>query len=279
MSVAPAPAPAPAVLACIDRLASHFASRSLSPMDAAFVNERSTLRRYATARNGDFEAARKNLEETLAWRVAHVPAVLSCPACTANPLSHCFFTLGIDAQRRVVVYASAAKAKMNEKNVTLQHMCHTLEHAWRATQELDLAATWVWIIDFGGFSIWDAMQGSTSNGALSAFSNHMPERLGAAVLLNPPTVFDILLAAMRPFLDARTMSKVRIVRGGDTAAIQAQLAQVGIAPESGTSAWMGACLAMPPTAGSVPDDSLLDGAVLDKIRLLREPPKSPAGPK
>ena len=237
--------------------------------DALAFLTRATLNRYATARNGDFEAALANLRATLAWRVEHVPAVLSCPACAAEPQSHCFFVVGVEpSQRRVVVYASAAKARMNEKDVTVQHMVHTLEHAWRATDALQLAPTWVWCVDFQGFSLWNAMQGSTSNGALSAFSTHMPERLGAVLLVNPPGVFDLLLAAVRPFLDARTMSKVHIVRG-DEKSIGASLEKHGIVAgaKDGLSSWLSRAMAMPGAPGNVPPDDCLDQEVLRLIRL------------
>lgn len=270
--------PSAAVASCVARLSAHFAqptvSAALSPASASFLGERSTLLRYATARNGDYAAALRNLEETLVWRATHVPAALSCPACASDALSHCFFPLGLDAHRRVVIYASAAKARINERDVTVQHMCHTLEHAWRATEALDLAAQWVWVIDFGGFSFWNAMQGSTSSGAMSAFSAHMPERLGAVLLLNPPGVFDMLLAVLKPLLDARTMSKVHVVRG-DAEAVADKLHAVGIhrGGADGIGAWMAAVLAMPPVAGAVPSDAGLDQEVLRQIRMLPPPRK------
>jgi len=40
----------------------------------------------------------------------------------------------------------------------------------------------------------------------------MPERMGLTLLLNPPRVFDLLLGAMRPFINEVTMAKVRVVR-------------------------------------------------------------------
>ena len=260
------------VAACVAKLEAALLAPTAPPLagaDARAFLTRATLTRYATARNGDFEAALANLHATLAWRVEHVPATLSCPACAADAQSHCFFTVGVEPHgRRVVVYACAAKARMNEKDVTVQHMVHTLEHAWRATDALQLAPTWVWCVDFAGFSLWHAMQGSTSNGALSAFGAHMPERLGAVLLVNPPGVFDILLAVVRPFVDARTMGKVHIVRG-DERAIAAALEKHGIVPgaKDGMSSWLSRAMAMPGTPGSVPGDEVLDQDVLRHIRL------------
>ena len=252
---------------CCEKILSHFSkiSSTLSK-DAKTFLTKPTVLRYSTARNGNYDEALKNLESSIEWRVTHVPEKLCCPACESDPQSHCFFTIGVDSKKRIVIYASAAKAKMNEKDVTVQHMVHVLEHAWRATDELELSPQWTWIIDFGGFSLWNAMQGSTSNGALSAFSRHMPERLGVVCLLNPPSIFDILLAAVKPFVDSRTMSKVHFIRGTPEEVV-IQLEKLGIQKDSGMTSWLTECLHLPSKNGNVPKDTKLDMKILEKIRL------------
>ena len=77
------------VAACVTRLEAALLGAGAPPLDAAaraFLT-RPTLNRYATARNGDFEAALANLRATLAWRVEHVPAELSCRSRTASSRS------------------------------------------------------------------------------------------------------------------------------------------------------------------------------------------------
>ncbi len=227
-----------------------------------------TLRRYAVARNGDFDAAVKNITATLEWRKANVPDSMHCTACDSDTGMHCFSCVGIDDHRRVVVYACAARAKTNETAVTVGHMCQTLEHAWTYTEDLDLHHQWLWIVDFNGFGLSHAMQGRTSNGALAAFSEHMPERLGAVLLLNPPRIFDLLLAAIKPFLDARTMSKVHIVRCTAETAAEA-LVPFGVKAGSGISRFMSEVLAMDAKPGNVPSFEMLDHEVVARIGLPR----------
>ena len=96
---------------------------------------------------------------------------------------------------------------MNARDVTVQHMVQTLEHGWRFTETLNLHHQWVWIIDFNGFGLKNAMQFSTSRSILGAFSRHMPERMGVVLMINPTPVLGTLLAAIKQFADARTMSK------------------------------------------------------------------------
>lgn len=169
-----------------------------------------TFRRYAIARNGDFQAALQNLLDTLTWRETNVPEILHCHVCDADPFMHCFFPIGLDVSNRLVIYSCASRAKTNERDITVRHMVHSLEHAWRFSDELGLHHQWVWIIDFNGFGIKNALEFSTSRATLSIFSKHMPERMGAALLINPPSVFGTLLRAVKQFADARTMSKVAI---------------------------------------------------------------------
>ncbi len=52
------------------------------------------------------------------------------------------------------------------------------------------------------------MQGRIGIQFALTLANHYPERLGRLILLNPPRVFDLLLAACKPFVSARTMDKV-----------------------------------------------------------------------
>ena len=52
------------------------------------------------------------------------------------------------------------------------------------------------IIDFNGFGVKNAMQFATSKAVLKTFSTHQPERLGVALLINPPSVFNMLLQVL-----------------------------------------------------------------------------------
>jgi len=79
-------------------------------------------------------------------------------------------------------------------------------------QGADLAAEQLTlVIDFKGYSVWNAPPTKTSMETLSILQNHFPERLGSAVLLNPPRLFSVLWAMIGPFLDARTVAKIHFI--------------------------------------------------------------------
>ena len=255
----------PAVAACLAELQAWAAlpeRASLSPRARAFLAEPSTLRRYAVARNGDAAAAIKALEATVAWREAALAPPLGCRDCDANIESHCFFPLGFsdatdaDPGGRLIVYACAARALTNEADSAVNHMLATLEHAWASRMGDVVPPTRLcWIVDFRGFGFSHAMQGKTSNAFLSQFGAHLPERLERAVLLSPPGIFDVLLALIRPFVDARTLGKVLIIRP-TAATVKAELAALGITAP-GQVAWLSAVLEMDAKPGNLPPLSLL----------------------
>ena len=59
------------------------------------------------------------------------------------------------------------------------------------------------------------MQGKLAASFAKVFSQQMPERLDKILLLNPPSVFSMLLTAARPFVDKRTLDKVVVIKGAN----------------------------------------------------------------
>ncbi len=99
---------------------------------------------------------------------------------------------------------------------------------------------------------------------MNTFTSHFPERLGTCIMLNPPTILEILLAVMRPLLDARTLGKAHVVRTTHTDAksFAAAFEPFGII-DTAQLEFLHAALILPPKAGELPDLSLLKGAADD----------------
>jgi hypothetical protein len=107
--------------------------------------------------------------------------------------------------------------------------------------------------------------GKTSNAFLSQFQAHLPERLALAVLVNPPWVFDMLLAVMRPFIDAKTMAKVKIIRPKE-GALAEELKPLGVT-DAAQLQWLSAVVALEATPGSLPPFAPLAAAAPPEVRL------------
>ncbi|PWA67052.1 CRAL-TRIO lipid binding domain-containing protein [Artemisia annua] len=64
----------------------------------------------------------------------------------------------------------------------------------------------VWLIDFNGFSLSNISIKSTKETA-HILQDHYPERLGLAILYNPPKLFEPFWKVTKPFLEPKTANK------------------------------------------------------------------------
>jgi hypothetical protein len=220
---------------------------TLSQRGRHFLMNDATLQRYLRARNGNVVAARDNLLSSLQWRETHLAPPLHCPDCHAAPHAHCFFPIGWTRTGRPILYGNPPRARLSDVAPTVRHVTHTLEHCWTLPRS---AEQWIWLTDFSGFGLSHALQARLGIEFASVFSQQFPERLGAILLVNPPTVFNMMLSAIRPFADGRTMDKVVVVNG-DVPAVAARLqAEFGFEPH--TVEWVSKVLTMHPTPGNLP---------------------------
>jgi len=209
-------APPPAADACLAALRAWRAALP-APADAdAFLSD-ATLSRYAVAHRHDAAAAARGLAATRAWRSVALARPLGCAACAADATAHAFFPLGADDAGNAVVFGAPAWATSAAVEPTVAHVVQTLEHAWGLLP----GAQWTWIVSFAGFGLAHALQARLGAAFASVFAQHHPERLRHLILLDPPAVFELLLTAVRPFADARTLAKVAVARGDARAALRA----------------------------------------------------------
>ena len=66
-------------------------------------------------------------------------------------------------------------------------------------------------LDFTGWSLKTAPARKTSLETLAILQDHYPERLGQAICLNPPWMFSVFWSMIKPFMDARTLSKIKFL--------------------------------------------------------------------
>jgi len=68
----------------------------------------------------------------------------------------------------------------------------------------------VWLIDFHGFNLSHISVKVTRETA-QVLQNQYPERLGVAILYNPPKFFEPFWTVVKPFLEPKTVNKVKFV--------------------------------------------------------------------
>jgi hypothetical protein len=79
---------------------------------------------------------------------------------------------------------------------------------------MDSAQTLVWIVDFQGFSIKDALDPRFSINLVKLLQQHYPERMGCIVCLGAPTAFSGLWNAVKHLMKENTRRKILFVKGG-----------------------------------------------------------------
>ncbi|CAI5997487.1 unnamed protein product [Closterium sp. NIES-64] len=189
------------------------------------------LRRYLRARNWHVQRAERMLRDTLKWRDQCRPEEIRwADVAEEGATGKVYRTAFQDKHGRPVVVLSAGQQNTNNHAGQVRHLVHCLENA-----VMNLPATareqqqpqqqdgveqgeqqgeqeqMVWLIDFRGWSMRKAPPLKTSREVLSILQSHYPERLGAAVIYNPPAVFEAFWKVIRPFIDPVTFNKILFV--------------------------------------------------------------------
>ena len=231
----------------LEKLREWRASVFLSSAEAVFLSDE-TLVRYLRAR-GSVGAATDALRRTLLWRAEHCREAPACPACERDPGTHCFLGVGWTNAGLPVVYGSVPRAADYEPAGAVSHFAQTLEKIFSHAHS---GPRFVWLFDLAGYTLRHAMLIRAALGYATTFSRHYPERLEAVVLLNPPPVWDVALSLVRPFLDARTLAKVRPVHARAPEALAAALTALELGLSADTIDWVAAVQRTAPVPRTLP---------------------------
>nr|DAD40289.1 TPA_asm: hypothetical protein HUJ06_014612 [Nelumbo nucifera] len=72
----------------------------------------------------------------------------------------------------------------------------------------------IWLIDFHGFNM-SSISVKVTRETAHVLQDHYPERLGVAILYNPPKIFESFWTLVKPFLELKTYRKVKFVYSDD----------------------------------------------------------------
>jgi CRAL/TRIO domain len=106
----------------------------------------------------------------------------------------------------------------------MKHLVHVLEKAIACTKRKSVEISggespplekFVVVCDYADFSLSESGPVSTAQRTLEILQTHYPERLYRAYVLNPPLVFRVFWAIIRPFVDPATKRKIVFCSGDD----------------------------------------------------------------
>lgn len=168
------------------------------------------LRRYLEARNWNVDKSKKMLEETLKWRLTYKPEEIRWHEVAIEGETGKVYRANFhDREGRIVLVLRPAKQNTSSHDNQLRHLVYLIENAILNLPEGQ--EQMLWLIDFTGWSLSNAVPMKTARETANILQNHYPERLAASFLYNPPRIFEAFWKIVKYFLDPKTFQKVKFV--------------------------------------------------------------------
>ncbi|GJP49827.1 hypothetical protein CLOM_g8992 [Closterium sp. NIES-68] len=168
------------------------------------------LRRYLRARSWHMKKAEKMLQDSIAWRRAFQPERIRwADVAKESETGKVYRAPFTDKFGRPVLVLCPGKQNTEDHEGNIRHMVYCMENAVASLPEG--MEQMVWIIDYKAFTLRKSPPMKTSREVLHILQNHYPERLGAAILFDPPYLFQGLWKVIRPFIDPVTFQKIKFV--------------------------------------------------------------------
>ncbi|KAI4300981.1 hypothetical protein L6164_034304 [Bauhinia variegata] len=169
-----------------------------------------SILRFLKARNWSTKKAAKMLKNTLKWRLEFKPEKIRWEDVAREAETGKLYRANyLDKQgRTVLVMRPAAQPCQNANSATgqIKHLVYCMENAiFNSNQE-----QMVWLVDFRGWNS-SCISLKITRETANVLQNHYPERLGLAILYNPPKVFESFWTMVKPFLEPKTFKKARFV--------------------------------------------------------------------
>lgn len=178
----------------------------LEGREAIFVSE-SCLHQYLRARNGDVKKAERMLRNTLKWRAEYKPEEIKwAEVAHESTTGKLYRTPFLDKKRDSVVVMAPGRQNTTDHDGQIRHLVFCLENA--VTCLPAGRESMLWLIDFRGWTLKTSPPMKTTRETLSILQNHYPERLGMAVLYDPPGAFELFYKLVKPFIDPKTVKKI-----------------------------------------------------------------------
>lgn len=145
------------------------------------------LVRYLRARDFEVKKAYELLKSTLVWLEEFKPHLITATKIKPEACTGKSYSRGFDKFNRPIVYLTPSKENTYDNTGNIQMTVYSLYTAC-ARMAPDVTQM-TWICDFDGYSMKNAPSLSVCKQTVDILSSHFPERLGVALIVNPPRVF------------------------------------------------------------------------------------------
>ncbi|XP_039003435.1 phosphatidylinositol transfer protein 3-like [Hibiscus syriacus] len=164
--------------------------------------------RYLRSRNRNVKKATKMLKQTLNWRAEYKQEEIRWEEVAHEGETGKIYRANYaDKHGRTVLVMRPSCQNNKSTKGQIRHLVYCMENAI-----LNLPAEqeqMVWLIDLSHISV------RVTRETAHVLQEHYPERLGVAILYNPPKFFEPFWKVAKPFLEPKTQNKVKFVYSDD----------------------------------------------------------------
>ncbi|KAJ1816775.1 hypothetical protein LPJ60_005165, partial [Coemansia sp. RSA 2675] len=168
------------------------------------------IARYVRARKGVYEDTKRALRKTIEWRAATRPHALRPDAVEIENRTGKMYFNGFDKMARPIIYMYNHRQNTKDADSQIRWVVYTMEigirHMRPDVEKVILA------VDATHWSFSNSVSIGTARKFLDTLANHYPERLGHAIIFNPPKFFVAFYSLLSPFVDPATRAKVAFVK-------------------------------------------------------------------
>jgi len=172
-----------------------------------------TILRFLRARSWNVQKASKMLKAAVKWRAAYKPEMISWEDIAHEAETGKIYRADYkDKLGRTVLVLRPGLENTTSGKEQIKYLVYSLEKA--IMNLTDGQEKMVWLTDFQGWSLGSTPLKVTRE-TVNVLQDCYPERLGLAILYNPPRVFESFWKIVKPFLDHETQKKVKFVYSND----------------------------------------------------------------
>ncbi|GKV09298.1 hypothetical protein SLEP1_g20820 [Rubroshorea leprosula] len=179
---------------------------------AIFCND-ACVARYLRARNWNVKKATKMLKASLKWRAEYKPEEIRWDEVAHEAETGKIYRSNyLDKHGRAVLVLRPGCQNSKSTKGQIRYLVYCMENAI-----LNLPPDQeqiVWLIDYNGYSLSNISVKVTQETA-HILQDQYPERLGLAILYDPPKFFEPFWTVVKPFLEPKTRDKVKFVYSDD----------------------------------------------------------------
>ncbi|KAH9576360.1 hypothetical protein CY35_01G157400 [Sphagnum magellanicum] len=168
------------------------------------------LKRYLRARNWNVKKSEQMLRGTLHWRSDFKPEEIQWAEVAQEHETGKMYRVNcLDEQGHTILVSHPTRQNTSEMDGHIKHLVYCVENA---ILNLPIGQEQIILLaNFKGWGIKYSTPIKTAREATNILQNHYPERLHVAILFNPPRVFETFWTIVKPFLDPRSIQKVKFV--------------------------------------------------------------------